>query len=86
MTWFILGASTFFSAMLCLLSLRMRLPIGVAGLGSPAAAITLVFLALRMRYSLSELGPFIVFSFGAAFLLAVIVSTILCLRAAGKPA
>ncbi len=37
-----------------------------------------------LKYTLFELGPFIIVPFVAAFLLAVVVSWTLCLRAAGK--
>lgn len=83
MNWFIFLASACVSAMLSFLCLRLRLPIAVAGLVSPIAAVALIFMGLRLKYTLFELGPFIIVPFVGAFLLALVVSWTLCFRAAG---
>jgi hypothetical protein len=86
MIWFIFCASALVSGLLAFTFLRLRFPIGVAGLVSPLAAVSLVFIALRLKYSLFELGPLIVVPFVPAFLISLIVSSVLCWRAVGKSA
>jgi hypothetical protein len=83
MIWLVIVASASASAILTLLSLRLRLPTAVAGLISPIAAVALVFLVLRLKYTLFELGPFIIVPLVGALLLAAVVSWTLCFRAAG---
>ncbi len=82
MIWLIFIASACGSAFLSFLSLRLRLPIAVAGLVSPLAAVALVFMGLRLKYTLFELGPFIIVPFIGAFMLGAVVSWFVCLKSA----
>jgi len=72
----------FFSAVVALVYSLMMIKIGanmaVVCLVSPFLSVTTVFVTLRAKYTLFELGPFIIMSLFLGFVLSLVIASALC--------
>ncbi len=78
MTWLILGSSAVATAIYSLILIRLGVKLGLICLIAPLMSVVSVFVVLRIRYTLFELGPFIVVPLFIALVLSVVVASAIC--------
>ena len=78
MTWLILGSSAVATAIYSLILIRLVVKLGLICLIAPLMSVVSVFVVLRIRYTLFELGPFIVVPLFIALVLSVVVASAIC--------
>lgn len=78
MTWVIIGTSALIAFTFSLLMIKLGVGLGLVCLSAPTIAVASVFTALRFKYTLFELGPFIVVPFFLAWVFSLIIALVIC--------